>query len=82
VKEDKSSPGPQSLRDDQISSADVPRRRFLGSIVLRSAAVAAVAMVASACGGADDCDGDVTRFRDSDPTDRVTVAADSCDTDS
>ena len=80
MKAEASSTGPRSLRDDDISTTDVPRRKFLGTVLLRSAVVAAAAMAAS-CGGADSCDNDVTRFRDSDARDLTTVAADSCDTD-
>jgi hypothetical protein len=80
VKDEVSSQGPRSLRDDDISATDVPRRKFLGTVILRSAVVAA-AMVAASCSGADDCDNDVTRFRDSDSRDLTTIAADACDTD-
>ena len=68
----------KSLSDADIKTVDLPRRKFLAKVGLRSAAVAAAAFTAR-CSSSDDCDGDITRI-DADPFDPVRVG-DRCDTD-
>lgn len=78
---DKPAQTPKSLSDDQIVTREVPRRKFLMRVALGSAALAGAGLI-SACSSADDCDNDVTRFRDNDPFDTAQILADPCDNDS
>jgi hypothetical protein len=69
-----------TLSDDDIKSEPVQRRKFLGTALLGTAVVAAAGFV-QACSKSDDCDTDVSGFRDNDPFDLTRTTADPCDSD-
>ena len=53
-----------TLSDSDIKTVDLPRRKFLAKVGLRSAAVAAAAFTAH-CSSSDRCDGDSRSDSDS-----------------